>query len=190
MVDPVAAEVVKRIFQLADEGKSPRAIAEILTEEKILISAAYAEKYHTEQSKGKKYSDPYLWSVSTVRTILNRQEYLGHTILHKSVGTNFKLHKRKPTEEGEQYLFPQHTRADYFTGAVGQRSEKEKACGESHPVGQSQPPIERIPFLCGLWHTNDPANPLQQKGRQFSVFLPLWRICQQGECLFRSRYQC
>ncbi len=106
VVDPVAAEVVKRIFQLADEGKSPRAIAEILTEEKILIPAAYAEKYHTEQSKGKKYSDPYLWSVSTVRTILDRQEYLGHTILHKSVGTNFKLHKRKPTEEGEQYLFP------------------------------------------------------------------------------------
>ena len=33
VVDPVASAVVKRIFLLANEGKSPRAIAELLTEE-------------------------------------------------------------------------------------------------------------------------------------------------------------
>lgn len=101
VVDPEAAEVVKRIFLLASEGKSPRAIAELLTEEKVLIPAAHAERYHKEQSNGKKYSDPYLWGVSTVRKILDRQEYLGHTILRKSVGTNFKLHKRKETSAEE-----------------------------------------------------------------------------------------
>ena len=37
VVDPVASEVVKRIFLLANEGKSPRTIAELLTEEKVLI---------------------------------------------------------------------------------------------------------------------------------------------------------
>ncbi len=41
VVDPVAAEVVKRIFLLANEGKSTRAIAEKLTEEKVLIPSAY-----------------------------------------------------------------------------------------------------------------------------------------------------
>ena len=51
VVDPVASEVVKRIFLLANEGKSPRAIAEILTEEKALIPAAYAKEYHPEQYK-------------------------------------------------------------------------------------------------------------------------------------------
>lgn len=40
VVDPVASEVVKRIFLLANEGKSPRTIAELLTEEKVLIPAA------------------------------------------------------------------------------------------------------------------------------------------------------
>ena len=52
VVDPVASEVVKRIFLLANEGKSPRAIAEILTEEKVLIPAAYAKEYHPEQYNG------------------------------------------------------------------------------------------------------------------------------------------
>ena len=42
VVDPVASEVVKRIFLLANEGKSPRTIAELLTVEKVLIPAAYA----------------------------------------------------------------------------------------------------------------------------------------------------
>ena len=43
--------------------------------------------------------------MSTIRAILSRQEYLGHTVLRKSVSTNFKLHKRKNTDEEEQYVF-------------------------------------------------------------------------------------
>lgn len=105
VVDPVAAEVVKRIFLLANEGKSTRAIAEKLTEEKILIPSAYAKEYHPEQYNGQKYSNPNLWGMSTVRGILERQEYLGHTVLRKTVGTNFKLHKRKSTAQDEQYVF-------------------------------------------------------------------------------------
>jgi Recombinase./Resolvase, N terminal domain. len=67
VVDPVASEVVKRIFLLANEGKSPRTIAELLTEEKVLIPAAYAKKYHPEQYNGTKFSNPYLWGTSSVR---------------------------------------------------------------------------------------------------------------------------
>ena len=103
VVDPVASEVVKRIFLLANEGKSPRTIAELLTEEKVLIPAAYAKKYHPEQYNGTKFSNPYLWGTSSVRTILGRQEYLGHTVLRKSVSTNFKLHKRKETDEDSSH---------------------------------------------------------------------------------------
>ena len=106
VVDPVASEVVKHIFALANEGKSTRAIAEILTEEKILTPAAYAKEYHPEQYNGNKFTDPYLWAMSTIRNILDRQEYLGHTVLRKSVSTNFKLHKRKNTDKEEQYVFP------------------------------------------------------------------------------------
>lgn len=96
---------IRFIFLLANEGKSPRAIAELLTEEKVLIPAAHAKEYHPEQYNGTKFSDPYTWGMSTIRTILSRQEYLGHTVLRKSVSTNFKLHKRKNTDEDEQYVF-------------------------------------------------------------------------------------
>ena len=105
VVDPVASEVVKYIFLLANDGKSPREIAEILTEEKVLIPAAHAKEYHPEQYNGIKFAAPCIWSVSSVRKILDRQEYLGHTVLRKSVSMNFKLHKRKSTDEEEQYVF-------------------------------------------------------------------------------------
>ena len=96
----------QNFFTLANDGKSTRAIAEILTEEKVLTPAAYAKEYHPEQYNGNKFTNPYLWAMSTIRNILGRQEYLGHTVLRKSVSTNFKLHKRKSTDEEEQYVFP------------------------------------------------------------------------------------
>ena len=77
----------------------------MLTEEKVLIPAAHAKEYHPEQYNRTKFSDPYTWGMSTIRAILSRQEYLGHTVLRKSVSTNFKLHKRKNTDEDEQYVF-------------------------------------------------------------------------------------
>lgn len=135
VVDPEAAEVVKRIFLLASEGKSPRAIAELLTEEKVLIPAAHAERYHKEQSNGKKYSDPYLWGVSTVRKILDRQEYLGHTILRKSVGTNFKLHKRKETSAEEQYVFENTHEAIISQELWDSVQRTRKRAGRSSPWG-------------------------------------------------------
>lgn len=106
VVDPVAAEVVKHIFTLANEGQSPGEISDILCAEKVLIPAAYLKEYHEEQYNGYNFADPYRWSTSTVRNILDRQEYIGHTVLRKSVGTNFKLHKRRQTTEDECYVFP------------------------------------------------------------------------------------
>src|SRR5699024_665919 len=106
VVDPEAAEVVRHIFQLANEGKSPRAIAEILSAEKVLIPSAYEKENHPEQYNGQQFEDPYIWSVSIVRTILNRQEYIGHTVLHKSTVKDFKNHKRQETGADEHYVFP------------------------------------------------------------------------------------
>lgn len=135
VVDPEAAEVVKRIFLLANEGKSPRAIAEMLTEEKVLIPAAHEERNHPEQYNGQKYADPYLWGANTVRKILDRQEYLGRTVLRKSVGTNFKLHKRRETGEEEQYVFENTHEAIISQELWDSVQRTRKRAGRSAPWG-------------------------------------------------------
>ncbi len=106
LIDEEAAEVVKRIFTMAAEGNPVGRIAEILTEEKVLIPSAYAEQHDGVESRNHQYHDPYRWSPPTVIGIIERKEYLGHTILGKTVGENFKTKKRRRATEEEQFFFP------------------------------------------------------------------------------------
>lgn len=105
VVDPVASKVVKEIFELAAEGKGRMDIARILTAKKVLIPSAYTLKHHPEQCNRKSMPDNCNWSNSTVTYILNRQEYLGHTVLRKSVATNFKTGERRNATDDERLIF-------------------------------------------------------------------------------------
>ena len=106
VVDEEAAAVVRRIFRLACEGVGPTQIAETLTQDKVLIPTAYMAEKHPERNLEHKYSDPYFWSNRTVISILDCREYLGHTILGKTVCENFKTKKRRPATPDELMFFP------------------------------------------------------------------------------------
>ena len=105
-VDEPAAEVVRKIFRLACQGIGTSTIAEMLTEEKILIPSAYAAKTSPENCRHKEVADPYRWSATTVGYILDRQEYLGHTVLGKSICENFKTKQRRAATADELMIFP------------------------------------------------------------------------------------
>ena len=85
IVDEPAAEIVRKIFRLACQGNSTTAIAEILTAEQVLIPAAYAALHNPKNCRHKSVKDPCRWNATTVGYILDRQEYLGHTVLGKSI---------------------------------------------------------------------------------------------------------
>ena len=105
VVDSVASQVVKHIFELAAEGLTPPAIARQLTEEKVLIPSAYTLQYHPEQCNRKAEYGCTSWNANTVREILSRQEYLGHTVLRKTIGTNFKTDERRFATDEERLVF-------------------------------------------------------------------------------------
>ena len=106
VVDPVASTVVKRIFELAAQRKGPAEIANILSDDHVLIPSAYTLKYHPEQTNHRADPDNCNWSCSTVSQLLRRREYLGHTILRKSISTNFKNDIRRAATEDELLIFP------------------------------------------------------------------------------------
>ena len=105
VVDPVASKIVHRIFELASQGKGPTDIARILTEDQVLIPSAYTMQYHPEQCNFKAEKGNCNWSNTTISTILDREEYLGHTILRKTIGTNFKTDTRRFANEDEMFRF-------------------------------------------------------------------------------------
>ena len=106
IVDKPAAEVVRKIFRLACQGNSTTAIADILTAEQVLIPAAYAALHNPKNCRHKSVKDPCRWNATTVGYILDRQEYLGHTVLGKSICENFKTKQRRAATPDELMIFP------------------------------------------------------------------------------------
>ena len=104
-VDEASASVVRRIFQLACDGMGATAIADTLSEDKILIPLAYARQNHPEDCQCTNYHDPYTWNATTVGYILNRREYLGHTVLGKTTRDNFKTKRKRIANEDELLVF-------------------------------------------------------------------------------------
>ena len=106
IVDEPAAEIVRKIFRLACQGNSTTAIADILTAEQVLIPAAYAALHNPKNCRHKSVKDPCRWNATTVGYILDRQEYLGHTVLGKSICENFKTKQRRAATPDELMIFP------------------------------------------------------------------------------------
>ena len=92
IIDEEAAEVVREIFRLCVGGYGPTQIANILTERKILCPTYYALE------KGGKPrtvlpADKYTWNGPVVAKILDRMDYLGHTVNFKTRVKSYKVHK-------------------------------------------------------------------------------------------------
>lgn len=104
LVDPEAAEVVKRIFAMTIEGYGPYQIASKLKEEKVLIPSAYLAQHGEGVNKNKTFKDVYGWGSSTICNILEKREYLGHTINFKT-RKHFKDKKSHYVPEDEWAIF-------------------------------------------------------------------------------------
>ncbi len=104
LVDLEAAEVVKRIFAMTIEGYGPYQIASKLKEEKILIPSAYLAQHGEGVNKNKTFKDVYGWGSSTICNLLEKREYLGHTINFKT-RKHFKDKKSHYVPEDEWTIF-------------------------------------------------------------------------------------
>ena len=110
IIDEDAAPVVKRIFDLAIDGKGPEQIARILEQDKVLTTKAlYAKQSenHPDPKKRKKMPDrPYHWIGQSVVGILERMEYTGCTCNFKTYSKSYKLKKRIPNAIEDMCIFP------------------------------------------------------------------------------------
>ena len=104
LVDPEAADVVKRIFAMTIDGYGPYQIASKLKSEKVLIPSAYLAQHGEGVNKNKTFKDVYGWGSSTICNILEKREYLGHTINFKT-RKHFKDKKSHYVPEDEWTIF-------------------------------------------------------------------------------------
>jgi len=101
IVDEDAAKIVKRVFDLCIAGKGPMQIAKILTADKVLTVTAYKAK-----QKGLALpNNPHQWNSSAVVQILERMEYLGHTVNFKTYTKSLKFKKKMETPKEDWLIF-------------------------------------------------------------------------------------
>ena len=86
VIDPVAAPIVKRIYQMTLEGKGPYQISRLLSDEHIEVPAFHHQKLGIGLWQTREIKSPYTWGSSTIVHILTNPSYLGHTC-------NFKTRK-------------------------------------------------------------------------------------------------
>ena len=110
IIDPVASEVVKRIFQEAKSGKSLSEISKGLESDKIFKPDRHRIEIGLKpiSSSSNVETLPYFWTRETLSAILGREEYLGHTVNLRTRKKSYK-DKRKVDNPKEDWLVFKNT---------------------------------------------------------------------------------
>ena len=110
IIDPVASEVVKRIFQEAKSGKSLSEISKGLENDKIFKPNRHRIEIGLKpvSSSPNVETLPYFWTRETLSAILGREEYLGHTVNLRTRTKSYK-DKRKVDNPKEDWLIFKNT---------------------------------------------------------------------------------
>ena len=106
IINEEAAEVVRRIYRMAIEGKGPYEIARILAAEKVERPSYYlAQRGMGNHQSNYNAADSYTWRGGTVADILSKQEYMGHTVNFRTYKESYKDKRVKMTPKEDLVIF-------------------------------------------------------------------------------------
>jgi hypothetical protein len=104
LIDPEAAAVVKRIFEMCMSGRGPSQIANQLKSDGVLTPAAYKSSKGIN-SPNTVPENPCGWNSSTVVHILERREYTGCIVNFKTYTNSIWDKKQRNTPIEDQAVF-------------------------------------------------------------------------------------
>ena len=90
IINPECAFIVKKIFQLAKDGKRPKDIADYLNYNKTPTPLAFRKKQYPNFSFSNYKSTRNEWTSIGVQKILKNECYIGNTAQHKTTKVSFK----------------------------------------------------------------------------------------------------
>ena len=96
VIDPEAAAVVRRIFDMRVTGMGYKSIAEVLNREHILIPTDYKYKKLGKEIGRKSV---HLWTTHTIRCILQNPIYIGTLVQLRNTTVSYKNHRHIDRDE-------------------------------------------------------------------------------------------
>ena len=91
IVDPYAAEVVRRIFNLFIQGEGKQAIARILNDEKVLCPSEYKRSLNLNYQNCNRLPGTVYWTYSTINNILKNEMYAGTMVQSKQNHSRYNI---------------------------------------------------------------------------------------------------
>ena len=138
VIDEETAPIVRRIFEMYASGISPVKIAETLNMESVMSPAVYA---YTNLGQKPKPNVMGLWTVSTIREMLNKPIYIGHMAQLRWTSLSYKNHKRFRNDESE-WAIVYNTHKPIISQELWDRCQERKksvAKGRRTKVGYTHP---------------------------------------------------
>ena len=183
IIDPPAAEIVKRIFHLYTEGYNMVRIAVMLNEDKVLAPREYKIQNGSNLSKGRKPRVPLPagWRQTSVRRIIRDYTYCGHTVSLRSNTVSYITHAKKPNEE-ENWIITKNTHEPIIDESIFEAARKRNPIKNSRGDNiHDKGPLNRFVFCadCGSimyyhhYHKADKGH----GGFDCAGSLPIHRIC-------------
>lgn len=105
VVEPEAAEVVRRIYRMALEGYGLAETVAQLAADGVVNPTYYWRSRGTSRGGSKSTVEPTKWGHTTVKKILTLQEYCGDVINFKSYSKSYKMKKRIENPEENRAIF-------------------------------------------------------------------------------------
>ena len=140
VIDEEAAEVVRRIYRMSLEGKGPYEIARILSEEQIERPSYYLAKRGLGTCRSNNNTaTPYVWRGATVRDILSKPEYMGHTVNFRSYKESYKDKRAKKTPKEDWVIFKNTQGAIVSEEMWNKVQELRKTVRRTDTVGEANP---------------------------------------------------
>ena len=105
VIDPAAAEVVRRIYRMALDGYGLAETAAALGADGIVNPTYYWRSRGTSRGGSKSTVEPTKWGHTTIKKILTTQEYCGDVINFKSYSKSYKMKRRIENPEENRAIF-------------------------------------------------------------------------------------
>ena len=103
--NPDTAPIVKKIFEMYSKGKRLVDIQNWLEENRVLTPYAYLYSVTGNSGYGKINNMPYTWIPSTIISILDRVEYIGHLATNKGYNESYKNLIVKKNDKKDWLIF-------------------------------------------------------------------------------------
>ncbi len=115
IIDPYAARIVQKIFELYLQGYGKVKIAHVLNEEGVLCPTAYKRANGENYKNCNKLHSTLYWTYSTIDHVLKNEMYLGHMVQGK---TKRNMHCRPEYVDEEDWIVVENTHPEIISKEI------------------------------------------------------------------------